>query len=102
MPTICYTHMSAEEREPLSLGQAHGHSLRTMAMVLGRASSTVSREHAPAQRGADRIVPARPRRWQRIERVSHGGRANSWIPGCGSMAEPTWLKAARPRVDPYI
>jgi IS30 family transposase len=38
--------MSAEERETLSLGLAHGHSLRTMASVLGRAPSTVSREHA--------------------------------------------------------
>jgi transposase, IS30 family len=36
--------MSAEERETLSLGLAHGHSLRTMASVLGRAPSTVSRE----------------------------------------------------------
>ncbi len=44
MPTKCYTHMSAEERETLSLGLAHGHSLRTMARVLGRAPSTVSRE----------------------------------------------------------
>ena len=38
--------MSAEERETLSLGLAHGHSLRTMASVLGRVPSTVSRELA--------------------------------------------------------
>ena len=38
--------MTAEERETLSLGLAHGHSLRTMARVLGRAPSTVSRESA--------------------------------------------------------
>lgn len=38
--------MSAEERETLSLGLAHGQSLRTMARVLGRAPSTVSREYA--------------------------------------------------------
>jgi IS30 family transposase len=38
--------MSAEERETLSLGLAHGHSLQTMASVLGRAPSTVSRELA--------------------------------------------------------
>jgi len=38
--------MSAEERETLSLGLAGGHSLRTMARVLGRAPSTVSRESA--------------------------------------------------------
>jgi IS30 family transposase len=36
--------MSAEERETLSLGLARGHSLRTMATVLGRAPSTLSRE----------------------------------------------------------
>jgi len=38
--------MSAEERETVSLGLARGHSLRTMATVLGRAPSTVSRELA--------------------------------------------------------
>jgi IS30 family transposase len=38
--------MRAEERETVSLGLAHGQSLRTMASVLGRASSTVSRELA--------------------------------------------------------
>ena len=42
----CYTHLSAEERETLSLGLTHGHSFRTMARVLGRAPSTVSRESA--------------------------------------------------------
>ena len=41
-----YRHMSAEERETVSLGLAHGQSLRTMARVLGRAPSTVSREYA--------------------------------------------------------
>jgi len=46
MTTRCYRHMSAEERETLSLGLAHGHSLRTMASVLGRAPRTVSRESA--------------------------------------------------------
>jgi len=46
MPTRCYRHMSAEERETLSLGLAYGHSLRTMASVLGRAPSTLSREYA--------------------------------------------------------
>ena len=41
-----YRHMSAEDRETLSLGVAQGHSLRMMARVLGRAPSTVSREYA--------------------------------------------------------
>lgn len=47
----CYTHMSIEERETLSLGLALGHSLRAMATVLGRAPSTVSREHTRNARG---------------------------------------------------
>ena len=42
----CYPHVSAEERETLSLGFTRGHSLRTMARLLGRAPSTVSRELA--------------------------------------------------------
>ena len=46
MPKRSYRHMSAEDRETLSLGLTHGHSLRTMARVLGRAPSTVSRESA--------------------------------------------------------
>jgi IS30 family transposase len=46
MRTRSYSHLSAEERETLSLGLARGHSLRTMATVLRRAPSTVSREHA--------------------------------------------------------
>lgn len=41
-----YTHLSDEEREILSVGLAQGHSLRTMASVLRRAPSTVSRESA--------------------------------------------------------
>jgi transposase, IS30 family len=45
MSTRSYRHMSAEDRETLSLGLAHGHSLRMMARVVGRAPSTVSREH---------------------------------------------------------
>ncbi len=46
MLTRSYRHLSAEERETLSLGLARGYSLRTMARVLGRAPSIVSREHA--------------------------------------------------------
>jgi len=46
MQTRSYRHLSADERETLSLGLAHGHSLRAMARVLGRAPSTVSREVA--------------------------------------------------------
>ena len=39
-----YTHLSDTDRATVSLGLTHGHSLRTMARVLGRAPSTVSRE----------------------------------------------------------
>ena len=56
MRTKSYRHMTAEERETLSLGLAHGHSLRTMARVLGRAPSTLSRESA---RNATRGRPYR-------------------------------------------
>ena len=51
MPKQCYTHMRIEERETLSLGLAQGYSLRTMARVLGRAPSTVSRESVRNARG---------------------------------------------------
>ena len=42
----CYTHLSHEERETLSLGLALGQTIRTMATILGRAPSTLSRETA--------------------------------------------------------
>ena len=51
-----YTHLSFEERETLSLGLSQGQSLRTMAAVLGRSPSSVSREHA---RNATRGQPYR-------------------------------------------
>jgi transposase, IS30 family len=56
MPMRCYRRMSTEDRETLSLGLAHGHSLRTKASVLGRAPSTVSRE---SSRNASRDRPYR-------------------------------------------
>ena len=72
MPTKCYTHMSVEERETLSLGLAQGYSLRAMATVLGRALSTVSREAARNARGspyractAQRLAAARARQPRR-------------------------------------
>jgi transposase, IS30 family len=46
MLTRSYRHMNAEDRETLSVGLARGQSLRTMARVLGRAPSTLSRESA--------------------------------------------------------
>ncbi len=71
-----YTHMSAEERETLSLGQAQGFSLRAMARVLGRAPSTVSREHARNARDhpyqactAQRLAAARARQPRRPRKL---------------------------------
>lgn len=46
MHTRSYRHLSAEERETLSVGLTHGHSLRTMAQILGRSPRTLSREIA--------------------------------------------------------
>lgn len=46
MRTHSYRHLSAEARETLSLGLTYGYSLRTMAQILGRAPSTLSREVA--------------------------------------------------------
>jgi hypothetical protein len=85
MAKQCYTHLSVEDRETLSLGLAHGHSLRTMASILGRAPSAVSREHTLAS-----------------ARVRHDGRANSWIPGCGSTSGRIWPRAARPSRLPGV
>ena len=56
MRTNGYTHMRVEERETLSLGLAQGQSLRTMATVLGRAPSTVSREQARKARGTKKYL----------------------------------------------
>ena len=46
MTKRCYTHLSAEDRETVSLGLTQGKSLRALARVLGRAPSTLSREYA--------------------------------------------------------
>ena len=46
MKKKCYTHLIHEERETLSVGLAQGHSIRTLAAVLGRAPSTLSHESA--------------------------------------------------------
>ena len=76
MPQQCYTHLSAEEREMLSLGLAQGRSLRAMARVLRAGPSTVSREYARNTRGtsywactAQRLAAARacqPRRPRKL------------------------------------
>jgi transposase, IS30 family len=94
MRTNSYTHMSIDERETLSLGLAQGHSLRTMATVLGRSPSTVSREYVRNAREhpyraclAQRLAvsrarqPRRPRKlrdpwlWQYVQ--THLGQGHS-------------------------
>jgi len=45
MTTRCYTYLSGEDRETLSLGLTQGKSLRALARVLGRAPSTLCREY---------------------------------------------------------
>ena len=75
MPTTCYTHLSDADSETLIL--AYGHSLRTMARVLGRAPSTVSRESARnTARGqpyractAQTLAPARARQPRRPRKL---------------------------------
>jgi len=81
MTTRCYRHLSAEEREPLSLGLAAGHSLRRMAVVLGRAPSTLSREMArnAGQRGyractAHTLASARACQPRRVRKLQ-----NPWL-----------------------
>ena len=87
MSTRSYRYMTAEARETLSLGLTHGHSLRTTARVLGRAPSTVSRESARnATQGHPYRASTAHTQAAAREPVSHGGRAHSWIPGCGSMS----------------
>ena len=76
MSKNCYTHLSAEERETLSVGLAQGLPLRVMARVLGRAPSTVSRESARNARGvpyractAQRLAAARARQPRRQRKL---------------------------------
>jgi|GEM_PF-6506057 len=55
--TRSYRHMRAEEPETLSLGLAHGQSVRTVAAVLARAPSTLSRESARNAGRLHRVAP---------------------------------------------
>lgn len=67
MRTQSYRYLSAEERETLSLGLTYGYSLRTMALILRRAPSTLSREVAWTR------APAQP---YRLHRADPGYRPN--------------------------
>ena len=95
--------MRAEERDPGRLGLARGHSVRTMATVLGRAHSPVSRELArntTRGRPLSGLYGADPRGGG--ARGSHGDCGNSSTPGGGSMCGRIWLRAARPNRLPDV
>ena len=71
MHTRSYRHLTAEERETVSLGLAHGQSLPAMARILVRAPCTLSREVARnATRGRSRATrrpePITPRRVRKL------------------------------------
>ena len=53
----CYNHLSAEERGAILVGKARGETARSLAAVLGRSPSTISRELA---RNGHREPSARP------------------------------------------
>ncbi|MEO8341074.1 MAG: helix-turn-helix domain-containing protein, partial [Nitrospirota bacterium] len=108
MPTKCDTHVSAEDRETLSLSLAQGHSLRKMASVVGRAPSTVSREvarntargrpsracTAQVQAAARACQPRRPRTlvdpwlWQSVQTQLRQGCSPEQIAGRLRHASP--------------
>lgn len=71
MHTSSYRLVTAEERETLSLGLAHGHSFCTMARILGRAPNTLSREVARSTiRGrAYRACTAQPQATARAQHL---------------------------------
>ena len=108
MATRCYTHLSAEDCETVSLGLTHGPSLRARANVLGRAPSTVSRESArnrvrgqpsractaQTQAAARARQPRRPRtlldpwRWQYVQTQRAEGDSPEQIAGRLNRASP--------------
>ncbi len=88
MRTRGYQQLSAEERATVSLGLAQGHSLRTMARILGRAPSTVSREVARNTTPDGPYLACAAQRHAISERNAHGALENSLPHGCGSMSGP--------------
>lgn len=54
-----YSHLSLEERERLSVLKAQGHSLRSIAGLLGRSHHTLSRELRRNKRAGSEYIPCR-------------------------------------------
>ncbi|MBK9947548.1 MAG: helix-turn-helix domain-containing protein [Nitrospira sp.] len=83
MQTRAYRHLTAEERETVSLGLAQGHSPSRDGSEFGTGAGTLSRELARNQPLTP--IPARP---------------SSWIPGCGNTCGLIWGTAVRPNRSP--
>ena len=108
MTKRCDTHVSAEDREPMSLGLTQGESLRALARVLGRAPSTLCREYArnttrgrpyractaQTRAGARACHPRRPRTlldswlWQYVRMHLAEGCSPEQIAGWLQRADP--------------
>ena len=102
MSKNCYAHMSAEERETLSLGLAQGLPLRVTARVLVAARAQHREPRIHAQRTRDSVAGLHCSVWQRLGLVSHDGRASSWTRGSGPMSAPTWTRDVRPNRFPGV
>ncbi|MDH5668759.1 MAG: IS30 family transposase, partial [Nitrospira sp.] len=108
MHTRRYTHLSAEERETISLGLSQGLSLRMLARMVGRSPSTLSREYARntlhgrpyractahAQAATRACRPRRPRKlldpwlWQSVQTQLRQGCSPEQIAGRLQRAYP--------------
>ena len=102
MSKNCYAHMTAEERETLSLGLAQGLPLRVTARVLVAAHTQHRELRIHAQHTRDSVAGLHCSIWQRLGLVSHDGRASSWTRGSGSMSAPTWTRDVRPNRFPGV
>ena len=94
MPKQSYTHLSFEERETLSLGLSQGQSLRTMAAVLGRSPSSVSRE--PARNATQGATVSG------LYGAQLGGRPDSSPPAAAQTVGPLAVAVCPNTPDPWV